>query len=223
MKVIIVIPAYNEEKTITQVIEGVKKYEKNIIVIDDGSIDKTYYQAKKTARNFKNIIVLRHIINLGKGAALKTGCQAAIKLRADIIITMDADGQHSPDDIPKLIQKLIKENLDIVFGSRQINKKMPFIKFLGNKILTNIINLLSGTHLSDTQSGFKAFTSAAYKKIAWQSQDYRIETEIIFNCGKHKLKYSQVPIQTIYKNIYKGTTVLDGIKILINLFKWKLS
>ena len=222
MKIIVVIPAHNEEKNISQVIDKVKKYAENIVVIDDGSKDKTYHQAKKSSQNSTNIYLLRHKTNLGKGAALKTGCLAAIKLGADIIITMDADGQHSASDIPKLIEKLQEENLDIVFGSRQINGKIPWLMFLGNKFLTKTINLFSNICLKDTQSGFRCFKSKVYPQLAWNTQDYAVETEMILNAGKNKLTYNEIPIQTIYKDAYKGTTIIDGIKIILNLIKWKL-
>lgn len=220
-KTVIVIPVYNEEKNIGQVIPQVKNYSDNIIVIDDGSEDETYLVAKESAQNIQNIIVLKHKINLGKGAALKTGCEAAIRLGAGVIIVMDGDGQHSPTDIPRLAEKLKKENLDIVFGVRQLNKKTPILRSLGNKILTKTINLLSDMSLNDSISGFRAFTAKAYQKIYWQSQDYSVEAEMIINIGKHKLKYSQVPIKTIYKDSYKGLDILIGIKILLNLFKFR--
>jgi len=221
MKIVVVMPAYNEAGPISQVIQRVKRYTDCLVVVDDGSRDETYLRAKKSIQNNQEIFVLRHRINLGKGAALKTGCQAALKLGADIIITMDADGQHASSDIPQLVEKLKKENLDIVFGSRQISKKIPWLMFLGNKFLTKVINLLTGLSLDDTQSGFRAFTAEAYQKIAWHSQDYLVETEMIVKAGRHKLRYTQVPIQTIYKDAYKGTTILDGIKIVYHLFKWK--
>jgi len=217
MNLFVVIPAYNEEETISRVIKGVKKYTENIIVVDDGSTDSTLLILKKI-----DAYVLQHQINLGKGAALKTGCQAAIRLGAEIIITIDGDGQHEPSEIPKLTSKLKKENLDIILGARQMNKNMPKLMLFGNKFLNKIINLFLNTPLADTQSGFKAFTSQTYQKIKWQSSDYSVETEIIMRINKNKLKYQEVPIKTIYQDAYKGTTIIDGIKILFNIIKWKL-
>jgi len=218
MKLAVIIPAHNEEKNIREVILGVKKYANNIIIVDDGSKDNTYLIAKEAAND---ILVLRHKINLGKGAAVKTGCEAALKLGAEAIAIMDADGQHSPEDLMKLVEKLEKENLDIVFGVRPINKKMPILTFLGNRFLTKMGNLLSGLSLDDTQSGFKVFKTSVYQKIAWQASDYSLETEIIIRTSKNNLKYSQLPIQTIYKDVYKGMNVLDGIKYFFNLLKQK--
>jgi len=218
MRLAVVIPAHNEEKNIREVILGVKKYANNIIIVDDGSKDNTYLIAKETAND---ILVLRHKINLGKGATVKTGCEAALKLGAEAIGIMDADGQHLPEDVMKLVEKLEKEDLDIVFGVRPINKKMPILTFLGNRFLTKMSNLLSGLSLADTQSGLKVFRASVYQKIAWQASDYSLETEIIIRTSKKKLKYSQLPIQTIYKDAYKGMNVLDGIKYFFNLLKQK--
>lgn len=219
-KLFVIIPAYNEESGIEQVIQGVKKYTNNIIVVDDGSKDQTYNQAKNST---DDIVVLRHKINLGKGAALKTGCEAANRLGAKIMVLLDADGQHSPNDIPKLIDKLKNENLDIVFGSRQLNKNVPLVRAWGNKITTKAVRILSGVSLKDVLSGFRAFTAAAYEKIIWQSQDYSVEVEMIINAGKNKLRYGEVPIQTIYKDNYKGMDIINGFKILIKAFSFKFS
>jgi len=216
-KTFVIIPAYNEEKNISRVIDGAKEYTDNIIVVDDGSRDNTF-QIAKTLN--ESAIVLRHKINLGKGAALKTGCEAAINLGAEKLVLMDADGQHDPNDIPKLVDKLEKENLDIVFGARQPNENMPTMMFLGNKILTKLINFFLNIKLTDTQTGFKALTSEAYKKLRWHSSDYSVETEMIVKAGKNNLRYGEVSIQTIYKDNYKGTTCIDGIKIFFNLIKW---
>jgi len=222
MKTSIVIPCYNEGERIIETLKRIKRLEfnKKIIVIDDGSTDNTYF---KISDNFNDIICLRHKINLGKGAALKTGCDAAILMKTDIIVLMDGDGQHLPEWIPALINKMKAENSDIIFGVRKIGKKMPLFSFFGNKFLTSTINLLTGYYLTDSQSGFRAFTSVAYKKIYWQSSDYFVETEIIVNAAKHSLKYSQLEIDTIYKDNYKGTTFFDGIKIFINLIRKKIS
>lgn len=218
-KTIAVIPAYNEETTIGNVLNHVKPYVDKIIVVDDGSKDNTF-QAAKALDGY--ITVLRHKINLGKGAALKTGCEAAIKLGAEKLILMDADGQHKAEDIPKLLNKLEEENLDIVFGARQPNENMPIMMILGNKILTKLINLFLNIKLTDTQTGFRAFTSDAYKKLQWQSSDYSVETEMIVKTSKNNLKYGEVAIPTIYKDNYKGTTCIDGVKIFFNLIKWRI-
>jgi UDP-N-acetylglucosamine---dolichyl-phosphate N-acetylglucosaminyltransferase len=212
----VVIPAYNEENHIKQVISETKKYISNIIVVDDGSKDKTIEEAKK-----ENVIVLKHIINLGKGAALKTGCDYAIEHGASQIIALDADTQHEPLQIPDFFKEL--ENVDVVLGYRKLNKEMPSILKLGNWFINKITKLLYGITLHDTQCGYRAFTADAYKQIKWKASNYSMESEMIANIGKKRLKYKEIPIKTIYADKYKGTTLIDGIKIVCNLFWWRLS
>jgi glycosyltransferase involved in cell wall biosynthesis len=210
----VVIPAYNESKHISEVIKKTKKYCKNIIVVDDGSKDNTSELAKNLS-----VYVLKNIVNMGKGSSLKTGCDFAIKKNTDIIIVMDADGQHNPDHIPRLIKEL--EFNEIVFTHRKFSKHMPFILRFGNIMINRFTRLLYGVNLKDTQCGFRAFTSLAYKKIRWKAADYSMESEMIAKAGKHHLKYSEIEIETIYSDKYKGTTVLDGFKIVFNMIKLK--
>ncbi|MDP2683931.1 MAG: glycosyltransferase family 2 protein [bacterium] len=219
MKSVLVVPAFNEKSRIIEVLKKASKFVDNVIVIDDGSTDNTYEIIKSIGNN---VIALRHKINLGKGAAMKTGCEAAIKIGTDIIIFMDADGQHNPKDIPSFINKIKEENLDIVFGSRKIGKDMPLVMMLGNKFLSIATSLLFGIYISDTQSGFRAFKMSVYDKIKWNSTRYSVETEIIVNASKKKLRRGEVEIETIYNDDYKGTTILDGIRIFINMLIWRV-
>ena len=214
-KILAVIPAYNEQKNIARVIKEAKNYVDKIILVDDGSKDGTgrFGQAA-------GAIVLRHVVNLGKGAALKTGCDYAVKNGAGLIVVLDADAQHNPGDIPRFIEKLKK--YDIVFSYRKASKKMPFVLRFGNEFISNIVRILYNVNLTDTQSGFRAFSRETYKKIRWNAADYSMESEMISRVGKQKLKYVQIPIQTIYTDRYKGTTVLDGIKIVLNMVWWRL-
>jgi len=214
MKFAVVIPAYNESSRIKNVITSVKKITKNIIVVDDGSQDDTAQVAQNTGA-----IVLRHITNLGKGAALKTGCDYALQKGFENIVVMDADGQHKPKDIPRFLEAL-KDN-EIVFGARHGRKNMPLILRFGNFGLNVITRILYGIKLHDTQCGFRAFTRNAYKKIRWEAQNYDMETEMIARTGKAKLKYAEIPIETVYLDRYKGTTLLDGLKIGIKMFIWR--
>ena len=211
----VIIPAYNEESRVGDVIKKTLHYTKLVIVVDDGSSDKTSTAAKNSGA-----IVVKHAVNLGKGAALKTGCELALKLGAEKIIFMDADGQHNPKNIPKFIGFL--EKYDVVIGYRSLNMKMPFVLRLGNWAIAAAARFLYNLDLEDTQCGFRAFNKRVYKKLMWESLDYSVESEIIANIGKHNLKYAVMPIETIYKDSYKGTTVFDGIMILANMVKWKL-
>lgn len=214
MKIAAIIPAYNEEKHIEEVISNVKKYVDDVIVVDDGSQDKTSEKAKKAN------LVLRHIVNLGKGVALKTGMIAALKKKADIIITIDADGQHSPGDIPGLIKAL--DGNDVVLGVRKESEKVPFVKKIGNRGLNFLFRILFGLKVSDTQSGFRVFTLGACRKLTWNSQGYAVETEILTKIKKHNLKFVEVPISTVYLDNYKGTSIFDGLRIGLKMILWKL-
>ena len=210
-----VIPAYNEEKNIADIIKKTKKDVDDVIVVDDGSEDKTKEVAEKA-----NAIVLRHIVNLGKGAALKTGCDLAFKKGAKFIVALDADAQHNPSDIPRFVEKLKK--YEIVFSYRRTSGKMPLVLRFGNWFISNMVRTLYGVSLNDTQCGFRALSKEAYMKIRWNASDYSMESEMISRAGKQKLKYVQIPIQTIYSDKYKGTTIIDGIKIVLNMIWWKL-
>lgn len=211
----VVMPCYNESRHISEVIREVLSYTKNLVVIDDGSKDSTFEIAKKLNKH-----TIKHVINLGKGAALKTGAEFAISNGAKRIIFIDSDGQHEPREIPTFFKLLDK--YDIVFGYRKFNKRMPFILRFGNFMLTNITYLLFGVKLSDTQSGYRAMTAKSYKLIKWKSTDYSVETEMIANVGKNNLSYKEIPIKTLYENRYKGTTVLDGLKIGLKMLFYKL-
>ncbi len=211
----IIIPAKNEEKNIGDVVIKSKNFCENVVVVDDGSDDKTEDIAKK-----RGAVVLRHIVNLGKGAALKTGCDYALKNGAEKIVVLDADGQHDPKEIPEFVKAL--EKADIAFGQRKLNKKMPFVFRIGNWMIFRITSLLYKMKVFDTQCGYRAFTIDAYKKIRWDAVDYSMESEMIANAGKNNLQYIQVPIETIYSDNYKGTTVIDGLKIVLNMMWWKI-
>ncbi len=210
----VVVPAYNEEKNISKIIRGIKKYSKNVIIVDDGSKDKTSEIAERS-----NAVVLKHVVNIGKGAALKTGCDFAVKNGSEMIIVIDADAQHNPEDIPKFINNL--NGAEIVFGYRKLDKRMPFILKFGNWFINKVIKYLYNIKVRDSQCGYRAFTSRAYKKIRWQAVNYSMESEMIANVGRNKLKYKEVPIETVYGDRYKGTTIVDGIKIVMDMFLWK--
>ena len=214
--VFIVLPGYNEEKHVVSVINSVKKEGfQNIIFVDDGSVDSTFKLASGTSAT-----VLRHKVNLGKGAAAKTGCDFALKSGANIIILMDSDGQHEAKDLKRFVKAI--KNKDVVFSYRRFDKNMPFVMRLGNVFLSKFSEFLFGISIKDTQAGFRAFTSDAYKKIRWFSSNYGMESEMIARAAKHNLSYDEIQIKTIYLDAHKGTTPLDGPKVLFNMLRFKL-
>ena len=192
MSLFIIIPAYNEARTISKIIDDVKRYSSNIVVVDDGSSDDTQKAAK-------DVTVLKHLTNMGKGAAMKTGVEYAIKKNAKQIVFIDADGQHEAKEIPHFLEAL--KDVDVVFGYRELNKKMPLILKLGNWVINRSIKLLYNLELKDTQCGYRAFNTNVYNKIKWKALDYSVESEIIANTGKNKLKYKEIPIKTIYNSL----------------------
>lgn len=215
-EIAVVIPAYNEEKTIGNVLLEAKKYVSLIVVVDDGSDDQTAEIAEKL-----NVKVLHHAANLGKGAALKTGCQAAVNLGAKIIITMDADGQHKPEDIPRFINVLQNKKVDLVLGSRNLGFGMPLVRILGSKIVSFFIAKLFNIYITDPLCGFRAFTRKSYQKLIWDSSDYAVETEMIARAGINKINFVEIPIETVYIDKYKGMSILDAYRVIATIFKWR--
>ncbi len=218
-KVFIIIPAYNEESVIRDVIKEIKDSGfENIIVVDDGSQDKTYSKAQE----IKGVIALKHFINRGKGAAVKTGMEAAKILGAEIVVTMDGDGQHNPKDIKKMIYFLEKE-YDVVLGTRMKNPKgMPVYKILANYLGNFFTWLAYGLWVTDSQSGFRAYSQKALKHIDTKSDRYEYDSEVIKEIKHHKLKYFEVPIEVRYtlysmNKPYK-MNFRNGIKALIKIF-----
>lgn len=221
MKTFIIIPAYNEEQTIAGVLDKIQTVGyKNIIVIDDGSTDKT----SRIAEN-KNVIVLRHLINRGLGGALGTGVQAAVSLGADIIVTFDADGQHDVLDIEKLIKPIKERKADVVIGSRLLNPAgMPYSRRILN-IMGNIVTyMLFGLYVTDSQSGMRAFTRNSAQLINIKTNRMEVSSEIIREIKQHKLKLIEVPIKAIYTpySLSKGTSFIVGIKMVLKLLIHRL-
>jgi len=137
------------------------------------------------------------------------------------MIVIDADAQHDPNEIPKFLKNI--KRYDIVLTYRKLNKNMPFVLKFGNWIINKTITFLYGIRIKDSQCGYRAFTTKAYKRLRWKAMDYSMESEMIAKIGKYKLSYTEIPIETIYSDKYKGTTILDGIKIVFNLLLWRLN
>lgn len=212
--ILAVIPAYNEERSVGNVVKRAKKYVDEVVVVDDGSRDKTAIIAKKAGA-----IVIRHRVNKGFGAALRTGMKYALKKKAEIIILLDADGQHKPEDIPKFVKK-IREGYDFVLGERDL-RKYPLIKKIGNLFLTVSADFISGTYLRDTESGYRAFSYKGLKKIYpyLKGKKYEIAAEMIFAVGLFGLRYTNVKVDSPIYIYGKGVGVLDGIRNFTYLLK----
>ena len=217
-KILIVIPAYNEEKMIGKVIFDIKKEGyKNIVVVDDGSEDKTADLAKK-----EGATVLRHILNRGKGAAVKTGLEYAKSKKADIVVTFDGDGQHNPKDIKKMIKK-INDGYEVVLGSRFLNKKnkMPLFNRLANFFANFLVFLVYEFWTSESQSGFRAYSKKVLNLIDISSDRYEFDSEVIREIACHKLKVTEVSIDVFYTSYSlskkQKQNFINGIKTLIKI------
>src|SRR3989338_9600596 len=162
MKIVAVIPAYNEAAIIEEVVRGVKPYVDAIVTVDDGSTDTTSLFASRSGA-----IVVRHLINRGQGAALETGMRLALSIGADIVVHFDADGQHDPRDIPAMIAPVLKGQAAVTLGSRFLGQslKMPFSRRLILRLGILFTRFFSGLKLSDVHNGLRAFSRAAAEEI----------------------------------------------------------
>jgi len=214
MKIVAVIPAYNEEKNIGRVVSEVKKYVNEVVVIDDGSSDKTFFRAKEAGA-----LVYSHFLNRGQGAALETGKKIALSLGADVIVTYDADGQFRAEEIIEMVQPILAGEADVVLGTRFLKSEVPLSKriFLRGAVL--LTRLTSGLNLSDTHNGFRAFSRQAAEKIEIQHNRMAHASEILDKISKYKLRYKEIPVTLKYlpEHIKKGQKFPDYLKILFDL------
>lgn len=218
MKIFVVVPAYNEEKTIAKVLLELIDMNFEIVVVDDGSTDLTYNIVNNIIKEKKKGILCKHLLNRGLGGALKTGIEAALIENPDIIVTFDADGQHDPNDIINVSKPIINGEADVVVGERNF-KEMPLSKKLGNHIMDMITLIFYGIRVTDSQSGLRAFNKKAAKEIIINARDYGVSSEIVGEIKRHNLRLSEVPIKTIYTDysMNKGTNTREGLKILAKL------
>lgn len=224
--VYLVVPAYNEEKTVSEIIEGIANEGYNVILVNDGSEDKTLELAINSKRKYPNkIFIVSHMINRGLGATLNTGMETAIKKDAKYIITFDADGQHAIEDIPKVVQPLLNGEADAVIGSRPF-EDMPLSKSFANIVMNFLTFIFYRRNVKDSQSGLRAFTKDAANKINVVSSGYGVSSEFIKEITDNNLRLSEVTITTIYtpETQNKGTDAIVGLKILfkmiIDLFRF---
>jgi glycosyltransferase involved in cell wall biosynthesis len=219
-KTIICIPAFNEAKNISNIVQKSKKYADEVIVYDDGSKDDTYEVAESAGAS-----VIRNQENKGYGVAIRSLFQAAKQQDADIMITIDADGQHNPDQIPELIYHL-KQGFDIVIGSRFLRnddkEKVPRFRSIGIKTITKLTQTGSSSKITDSQSGFRAYSKNALSKINLFEDGMAVSTEILLRANEKKLSITEVPI-TINYDIEDPSThnpITHGIGVLYSVFQY---
>jgi len=188
----VIVPSYNIEGTVAEVVRRCPgDYE--VIVVDDGSSDRTRELAESTRAK-----VISHDRNMGKGQAMITGMKHA---SGDIVVFIDGDLQHIPEDIPRLVEKIADEGCDIVIGSRRLydTKGMPFIRKASNKISTFLVRASLGVGISDTQSGFRAVRKDKLEQMGLKAKRFEIETEMLVKAAKMGLKICEVPISIVYQ------------------------
>ncbi len=202
MLTIACLPAYNEEQKIYDVVKKTLKFVDKIVVCDDGSNDQTYENAEKAGA-----IVIKHSTNKGKGAAMRTLFDHAKKLNGDVIITMDSDGQFLPEEIPRLVNSLVKNKADIVTGYRfEDEKDMPSYRKFGNKVLDKMTNLSTELPVRDSQSGFRAYSKKAINMIKFSTDGYGADSEILINASRKGLKIIEESVTVIYDDIGKTSS-----------------
>lgn len=212
----IILSCYNEEETLEEVVTGLVERGFKVLIIDDGSKDNSPIIARKLVKKFApNVYHYRHTINVGLGGAIKTGIKAALSKGADIMITFDADGQHNPDDLYEMYPPLQEGKADVVIAARDF-EDMPTGRRFGNTVMNYITYVFQGSMVKDSQSGLRAFTASAARKLELKSPQYGVSSEIIGEIKRKRLKLVEVPMTTIYdqRTIEKGTNTIVGLKII---------
>ncbi len=205
--IIAILAAYNLENTIGDIVLRTKKFVNHVIVVTDGSIDFTDKKASKYGA-----IVPEQTSHRGKGFAVIKGINASRDYNPDIIILMDADGQHLPEEIPLLLQPIFSEDFDVVVGSRMLgNLKTSTINKIGNFGLKIISFIVTGKWMTDTESGFRAFKANKLYKLDLNCNGYEIESELFLKSLYNKFTIKEVPITVPFA--VPGVTVIDGFKM----------
>jgi len=220
-RILVCIPAFNEAKRIVEIINKSKKYADGVVVYDDGSTDDTYQLATAAGAT-----VIKSPKNTGYGTAIRALFQAAREQNADIMITLDSDGQHNPDHIPRLVEPLVTQNFDVVIGSRYLSKddkeKVPRFRSLGIKTITKLTQSASYSGLTDSQSGFRAYNKNALTKINLFEDGMAVSTEILLRAREKNLLATEVPITVDYESDDTSThnPITHGIGVLYSVLQY---
>ncbi len=215
MRICVLIPSYNESKTIGALVQKIKSAGLDVLVVDDGSPDQTGIIAEQSGAR-----VLRHRENQGKGAALKKGFRYILDNGYDAVITMDGDNQHSPGDIPEFIKAAANPDVDMIVGNRmRVCKNMPLIRWLTNNFMSLVISLICQRNIRDSQCGFRLIKSEVLQELNPISSNYEIESETIIEARHKGFKIKFIPIQTIYA---RQASQINPVVDTIRFFKFIL-
>lgn len=226
VRVCIVIPAYNEAAVIGSVIAGVRNvfqtssYQTTVVVVDDGSRDGTAKVSQSAGAH-----VIKHILNTGAGGATATGLSFAEQNDYDIAVTMDADGQHHPDDILLGVDTLHSKKVDLLIGSRLVNSQgMSRVKVLGNRGLSLVTAVIFGVRTTDSQSGLRVFSKKALGELRWKTSGYEFCSEMLWRAKQKHLIIDEFPIKAIYTDYSKakGQNNWNAVNIVKSLLRRRI-
>ena len=210
-KICVLIPSYNEARTIGGIVGKVRAQGLVVYVVDDGSSDNSAILASAAGA-----IVIKNEKNMGKGAALREGFEGVLKDRFDAVIVMDGDGQHEAVSIPDFVRNMREEKADMVIGNRMLDAgQMPFLRRKTNRLMSYIISKVSGCYVPDTQCGYRLITRKVLENITLDSSNYEIESELIIKAGRKGFKICSVPVKAIYQDEQsKINPVTDTLRFL---------
>ena len=213
----VVIPAYREQRMIHNVVERVRKYVQPVIVVDDGSPDRTAAEAADAGA-----VVVRHTLNMGKGVALNTGFNYARQNRFDYLITLDADGQHDPADIPRFIEAYERTGIPVLIGNRMgALSNMPQVRKWTNRYMSWLLSRAMNQYVPDTQCGFRLYRCDVLPFIEAQSARFAAESEILLHIASRGIRMDAVPIAVIYnEEISKISPIHDTFRFFLMLSRY---
>jgi len=195
-KIVALIPAFNEAKTLGSLIPEIQRWLPDVIVVDDGSTDQTSEIAKKNGAH-----VIAHPKNFGKGMALRSGFRTLLEKGYDGCVIVDGDGQHSPQDLPSFLNAAKDPQVGVIVGNRmRETSSMPFIRRLTNRFMSFVLSRLLQSDIPDTQCGFKFIRSDLLRVLELKASKYEIESEVLIEAKRHGFRIVSVPIRTIYKD-----------------------
>lgn len=216
-QVLVAIPAFNEERFIGSVVLRAGKAGFPVLVVDDGSDDDTAAIAAAAGAR-----VERHPTNLGKAQAINTALAVARKQNADALVVLDGDGQHDADEIERVLEPVLAGDADIAIGSRFLpgsDGEVPAVRRVGQRLVTGATNLISGARVTDSQSGFRAFSRRAIQALFLRSAGYGGEVEMQFHARDHALRLAEVPCRAIYSDPPKRPVLEHGTRVLNQLLQ----